>query len=147
MYIKIVNDTPEIYTIQQLRKDNPNVSFPTHITNDLLAEFDVYPLVEKSKPSCDYSISTLQPSEIYNEDGVWTRHYNVVNLPLADASANCKAIRDQLLSETDWVVTKAVETGTPVPDEYLHYRQELRDLPSYANFPYNIVWPAKPQSQ
>lgn len=144
MYIKIVNDTPEIYTIQQLRKDNPNVSFPTHITNDLLAKFGVYPLIEKKKPPYDSTIQRLEVSEIYNEDGVWTRHYTVANLPLADASANCKAIRDRLLVETDWVVTKAVETGTSVPNEYLHYRQELRDLPSYANFPYNIVWPIKP---
>lgn len=144
MYIKIVNDKPEIYTIQQLRSDNPNVSFPMNITDLLLAEFDVYPLVEKKRPSYDSNTQCLEVSEIYNEDGVWTRHYTAVNLPLADASSNCRVIRDKFLGETDWVVTKSFETGSPIPEEYLHYRRELRDLPSYANWPYNIVWPTKP---
>lgn len=38
--------------------------------------------------------------------------------------------RDILLSETDWVVTKAIETNTTVSDEWKIYRQALRDLPT-----------------
>lgn len=38
--------------------------------------------------------------------------------------------RNQLLSQTDWVVTKAIETSSTVSDKWKAYRQALRDLPS-----------------
>ena len=53
MYIKLTNDVPEKYTIGQLRRDNPQVSFPKKISDATLAEYDVYPLVENAKPSYD----------------------------------------------------------------------------------------------
>ena len=37
--------------------------------------------------------------------------------------------RDKKLAETDWVVTKANETGVAESDEWKTYRQALRDLP------------------
>jgi len=36
--------------------------------------------------------------------------------------------RNQLLTESDWVVVKATETNTAIPDNWKTYRQELRDL-------------------
>ena len=36
--------------------------------------------------------------------------------------------RDRLLSETDWVTAKAMETEEPIPAEWKAYRQALRDL-------------------
>ena len=51
--------------------------------------------------------------------------------------------RNSLLSETDWVVTKASETGVAVSDEWKTYRQALRDVPTHSD-PDNITWPTKP---
>ena len=36
--------------------------------------------------------------------------------------------REKLLKETDWVVVKAAESGTPIPQEWREYRQALRDI-------------------
>lgn len=36
--------------------------------------------------------------------------------------------REKLLKETDWVVVRAAETGTSVPQEWQEYRQALRDI-------------------
>jgi len=36
--------------------------------------------------------------------------------------------RNALLNETDWIVTKAKETGGTIPSAWKTYRQELRDL-------------------
>tara|TARA_B100002019_G_C21252435_1_gene591910 strand:+ start:1764 stop:2042 length:279 start_codon:yes stop_codon:yes gene_type:complete len=36
--------------------------------------------------------------------------------------------RNRLLNETDWIVTKAKETGGTIPSAWKTYRQELRDL-------------------
>ena len=52
--------------------------------------------------------------------------------------------RDKKLAETDWVVTKANETGVAESDEWKTYRQALRDLPSNTTDPLNPTWPTKP---
>jgi Phage tail assembly chaperone protein len=51
--------------------------------------------------------------------------------------------RAELLAESDWVVTKAMDQGTPVPADWQAYRQALRDITSQTD-PFNIVWPTKP---
>ena len=37
-------------------------------------------------------------------------------------------LRNELLSESEWIVTKSLEAGVVVPDEWKTYRQELRDI-------------------
>ncbi len=51
--------------------------------------------------------------------------------------------RNRLLSETDWVVTKASETGVAITNEWKTYRQALRDVPTQSDSD-NITWPTKP---
>ena len=51
--------------------------------------------------------------------------------------------RNRLLLQTDWVVTKASETGVAVSDDWKNYRQALRDVPTQSD-PDNITWPTKP---
>lgn len=52
--------------------------------------------------------------------------------------------RDKKLTETDWIVTKANETGVAESDEWKTYRQALRDLPSNTTDPFSPTWPTKP---
>ena len=56
---------------------------------------------------------------------------------------NVRIQRNGLLGETDWVVTKASETGIAVNDDWKNYRQALRDVPTQSD-PDNITWPTKP---
>ena len=51
--------------------------------------------------------------------------------------------RDKLLSATDWVALKAMDTGVAVPTEWLAYRQALRDITDQED-PENIQWPIPP---
>lgn len=44
-----------------------------------------------------------------------------------------------------WVVTKSYEINTAMPQEWLNYRQALRDIPQQTGFPDNVVWPTAPQ--
>lgn len=49
-------------------------------------------------------------------------------------------MRNQLLAATDfWALSDYTMT-----DEMAAYRQALRDVPSQAGFPHDIVWPVKP---
>ena len=52
--------------------------------------------------------------------------------------------RDKLLAACDWVTVRAQDTGQPVPQEWLDYRQALRDITLQAD-PANIVWPQAPE--
>ena len=67
-----------------------------------------------------------------------------------EAMKRLRIHRDNLLKETDWVVTKASETGVAETTAWKTYRQQLRDLPSRATpaidgmFIKNVTWPTKP---
>lgn len=54
-----------------------------------------------------------------------------------------RAQRDILLTETDWVVIKAQETGQSVSRAWLEYREALRNITLQPNLQ-NINWPVKP---
>ena len=60
------------------------------------------------------------------------------------AIASVKQRRDRLLSSTDWQVTKATETGQPVPLPWLSYRQALRDITLQVGYPFTVIWPVLP---
>jgi len=53
--------------------------------------------------------------------------------------------RNQLLAETDWVITMHKEKDTNIPAAWKTYRQALRDLPANTEDPANPVWPIKPE--
>lgn len=51
--------------------------------------------------------------------------------------------RQRRLSASDWIVTRSIEQGSPVPEEWAAYRQALRDL-DFRSDPLNVVWPSPP---
>ena len=65
---------------------------------------------------------------------------------LEQATESVRNQRNRLLTETDWVVVKHNELGTPIPQEWLDYRQELRDITAQSGFPDNVEWPTVPSN-
>lgn len=143
MFVKVTNGVAEYYTIYQLQQDNPDTSFPEEITKDVLAEYDVYEAVATAAPPLDSKTHRhLHTFELI--DGVWTQVWTIAQLPEEQAAANVRAHRTQLLLDTDWVVIKAFELQTEIPQEYISYRQELRDVTSQEGFPWDVIWPNNP---
>lgn len=65
--------------------------------------------------------------------------------PTAEFLADrAKSKRAGLLAMSDWVVARSVETGQPIPSEWLAYRSALRDITTQAGFPTSIDWPKAP---
>jgi len=62
----------------------------------------------------------------------------------SDAQELAIATRDALLSQTDWIVIRAVDQGTSIPTDWQAYRQALRDITNQSGYPTNIVWPVAP---
>ena len=150
MYVKITNGSVDTYpySVGQLRRDNPNTSFPKKIPDEILSSYGVEPVVVASEPSFTQRTQVLsqdaQPSLV---EGVWTLGWTVTDKTTEEVSewdANeemrIRLERDTLLSQTDWWCLSD-RTAT---QEQLDYRQALRDITSQTGFPHDIVWPAKP---
>ena len=140
-HLKITNGQPEIYSIGQLRRDNPNTSFPKSPSDALLADWSVYPYTVQDQPTVDYMTQTVTQTAITEVDGAWTQGWEVSNLSAEDAGRNIRSHRDSLLSQTDWMALSDV-TMSP---EWAVYRQALRDVTAQEKFPYAVIWPTKPE--
>lgn len=77
----------------------------------------------------------------------WDRY--IVDEPMSQLRRQ----RNELLSQTDWIITKYMEQGEPVPAEWRSYRQELRDLPQTSKPQLkdadnldqdSVIWPKPP---
>lgn len=145
MYLKLTNGQPEKYTIGQLRRDNPNTSFPKNIPDERLAEYDVYPYTRPKPDDYDSLVWRLIDDDFVNVNGAWMLPYKLEALPLEQAQNNIRYRRESLLQETDWVVIMNTEKGTSIPSEWEAYRQALRDITTQDGFPYTVTWPTKPE--
>ena len=74
----------------------------------------------------------------------------IAELEAAEPMRLLRLERNQLLTETDWIITKGLEQGTELP-EWKTYRQALRDLPATADLQLNddgnltnVTWPEAP---
>lgn len=153
MYILALNGVVEKYpySINQLKKDNPQTSFPASPTNELLESFNVFSVVPTERPIYDPITHDLREVEPVLIDKVWTQSWEVVAADPAEVEQRVNSLaiairydRDQKLYESDWIVAKSYEQQKPIPTEWITYRQALRDITSQPEFPTTVIWPDKP---
>jgi hypothetical protein len=90
---------------------------------------------------------TLFPSTSFPPDGptnVWLEKmgYRVTEKSADTLASEVRIIRDELLSDTD----KLGLTDRPtMSNEYVVYRQDLRDITDQLGFPYSVIFPTKPE--
>jgi hypothetical protein len=151
MYLKLTGGVPERYSIGQLRKDNPNTSFPDVIPEARLAEMQIYPYTVQDRPAYDPDTQVCTDAGFVSIGGSWQQTWAVSNRPADRAAENIRLRRDDLLAASDWIVTKAIEQnaqdglGVQIPVVWLTYRQALRDIPDQQGFPFNVTWPTPPE--
>jgi hypothetical protein len=152
MFAKIINDVVEKYpySIGQLRKDNPNVSFPREPGDSTLAAYNVFRVIRVEQPEVDYTknVEETVPQKI---NGVWTQVWNVSDVDedtlagrTAQKAEEVRAARNVKISESDWTQLDDTPITNAKKLEWASYRQALRDIPSQAGFPWNVSWPSEP---
>ena len=151
------------YTLGDLRRDNPQTSFPKQIGGAILASYGIHHVMPNAEPDYDPLVQTLvrdaqpqketrirqadddEPADVAvgdsYETGRWVIGYTVSNKPQADAEAAVRNQRDRLLAETDWMALSDVTMSS----EMTTYRQALRDIPAQDGFPFSVTWPTKPE--
>ena len=148
MFVKLTNGVPSNYTLGQLRRDNPQTSFPKVIPDSLLADYNVYPCtivdvdvdpLVQTKTYGEYTqISYENP--LLNTVNTWSVQMVASNLPQQKAERNIRERRNSLLAQTDYLALSDNTLST----EMATYRQALRDITNQEGFPYSVTWPSKP---
>ena len=139
------------YSVQQLKLENKNVSFPSVITDEVLATFDVYPvkLVDGGYDT-DYTKDVVEVTPTLS-GSIYVQTYETTNSDELTITTRkevkweeIRVTRDELLKDSDWTQFQdSPITGSKLT-EWQSYRQSLRDITSQEN-PYNITWPTKPE--
>lgn len=160
--------TGEVKTQNEWIRDFPNTSFPVVWDQDVLDFINVDPVFSAPQPTPGQYETVRRNGVIQDSNGNWIENWEVVPMFStytdvqgtvhtkeqqeaeyqsrldAEKAKSARDQRDKLLLDTDWIVISNIEKGTEIPTEWQSYRQALRDIPSQAGFPNNIVWPEKP---
>jgi hypothetical protein len=149
MHIKLTNGVPTPYTIGELRRDNPNVSFPRTIPDTTLAEYDVYPVAETPRPEVTYAQNVEQGFAMVG--GAWTQTWTVVDASAGEIAQRTQEraddVRDERnrrLAASDWTQVDDAPLTNTQKAAWAAYRQGLRDVPSQEGFPWDVSWPIEP---
>lgn len=137
------------YTIGNLRRDNPNTSFPKRPSDEMLAEWGMQPVTRIDRPDVDHTKNVTEGTPMLNGDA-WTQVWEVTDATTEEIAArtedqarSVRSTRNQLIADTDWM---ALSDNTLTP-EWAIYRQALRDITDNPKFPWleDADWPAKPE--
>lgn len=136
LLLKIENGVPRKYTVKELTRDHPNVSFPKDLTPQSLEGFDVLFYTEVVPDHNPMTHTYRQGDFELTEDG-WVLNYNIVQLDRDIAEENVRAERDKRLAETDyWMLMDHTPTALQ-----MQYRRRLRDITTQFGYPYDVEWP------
>lgn len=164
----INKQTKQIYrSLQDISKAFPDTGFAKNVSNDVLKEFEVYPITVEYNPTgvdlATHKLTQGEPVETVTQvDGVSEYSYTLPQVVVAYTADELTALaqtqaslkerskvmarqqRDKLLLETDWTQLPDAPLSAPQKAVWATYRQALRDLPSQEAWPY-ITWPQKPE--
>ena len=152
MYLR-VSGSQIIYpfSVQRLKSENKNVSFPSVITDEVLATFDVYPVkLVNGNYDSDYTKDVVEVTPTLS-GSVYVQTYETTDVDELTRETRIeikwdeiRETRNTLLSECDWTQFQdSPITGSKLT-EWQTYRQSLRDVTNQEN-PYNITWPTNPE--
>lgn len=146
MFVKVNNGQAETYpyTIGKLRQDHPNTSFPKRLSDELLAEYDLYRVDSAPQPEYDDKTERLaQDSMPALIDGKWIIAWTVypkeqeqIDRETEAAAEAIRARRNDLLAKCDWTVLVDSPLTEEKRAEWITYRQALRDISALELFPY-----------
>ena len=127
MYIKIKNSLIEKYpySISQLKQDNKDTSFSAEMSDERLADWEVYPVIQVSYPEVDYTKDVVE-GEPQLIDGNWTQVWNVTNKPQTEVDKITVELRAEAYrNESDPLFFKA-QRGEATHEEWLDKVNEIK---------------------
>ena len=146
-----IRATGQVATQGEVRGMYANTSFPKTWSPELVEELGLDVVFESPTPTTTVYQTAFKDGVEQDAQGRWVWKWSISEMDDdakaakdAEAAKGVRATRDKLIAETDWIVIKNLELNQNVPGIWEVYRQNLRDLPKQAGFPWDITWPVKP---
>jgi hypothetical protein len=137
------------YSVEKLRRDNPQVSFPVDAPEHLLAAYNVF-AVQMTEPQIDPATEVADAAGCaFNEqtgcwETVWVVRAKTAEEIAEEAASKAEEVRqerDARLAACDWTQLSDAPVNSLA---WANYRQGLRDITTQPGFPWTIQWPATP---
>lgn len=96
MYIKLKNGNIEKYpySVNQLKKDNKDTSFPEFMSDERLADWEVYPVIPTPSPDADYTKNVIEETPNFI-DGKWYQDWTVEDKPVEELNVIHEVMRKE----------------------------------------------------
>jgi hypothetical protein len=97
------------YSVSQLKRDNPQTSFPKDMNDTVLASWGVYPVQPTPQPQFDpitQGLNELPPIEV---DGEWLQQWDVQALSAEEVAANQAAAQVALVQQYEGALTRHLD--------------------------------------
>ena len=151
MYLKVSGSTITYpYSVQNLKNENPNTSFPTIIADSLLESFNIYKVEAKNSGYDNDDTKDVTEVTPTLSGSVYVQTYNItdadeetINKRREIKWSEVRSNRDSLLSECDWTQFNDSPISGSTLTDWQTYRQSLRDITNQST-PYDITWPNRP---
>ena len=153
MYVLAPNQTVETfpYSIGDLRRDNPNTSFPRNPSVETLAAWNVFPVADRPAPAFDPATENCNQINPTLESDEWVMTWEVTQATpeeIAERTANkateVRYDRNRRLADCDWTQLIDSPLDADAKVAWQLYRETLRMVPEQTGFPWNVEWPPVP---
>lgn len=137
------------YSPTDLIRDNPGTSFPAGpLSLATLAEWGVFPVSPIAPPAFNPRTQRAVEEAPTRSGTAWVQRWSIRPLTAgeiaaldAQQAAAVRADRNGRLSASDW--TQVLDAPVDVA-AWAAYRQDLREVPQQAGFPWEVSWPVAP---
>ena len=144
-----LRSTGAVMTEGEFRSLHPETSFPYQLTEELINSLEA-DLVFEGPQAQPTRYQYAYRDGVEQVDGRWFTKWSVADMDEdaraakdAEQARSVRADRNKKLQETDWSQGKDIPDSISEP--WAVYRQELRDLTKQPGFPWEVVWPTKPE--
>ena len=139
------------YSIEKMRSDNPQTSFPLEMSAEELAEWGVFAVEEQDPPAFNEQTESIELQLPALVNGVWVQSWVVVAASAEEIeqkkTAKADLIRkrrNQLLKNSDPSQLADFPGTAEEKSLFTQIRQQLRDIPQQPGFPWDVTWPGLP---
>lgn len=151
-YVLIKNNTAKKYpySIYDLKKDNPNTSFPDVLSQGQLRELGIFKVVREEKERSH--LKNYSYGEVVFIDGQWVEPLiesdaseSEISQRIDEKWSEIRSNRDNLLKSSDWTQLPDVALSAEAQRDWAVYRQKLRDITEQTD-PFEIWFPEEPSN-
>ena len=150
-YVKISTGEYPLTEID-IRVAFPNTSFPNPLSDDVAKNFGYEKFEHTSPPKVDKYQKVSANGIEKNNLGIWVTSWLITEMTEQEKlsvdknkAQEVRLERSRLLTNCDWTQLDDTPLTNDKKLAWATYRQELRDVPAQSGFPWNVIWPTKPE--